>query len=322
MSTNTTVSTNALGVEHMNVVQQRLATTSPCSSEMSFTTCHANRLHRPIHILNIGAVVVAFVRVLGDGRLLVFGDPFVPVEEIVSALGSRLAGFERITVGIAKQLEALGFPPSRDRDSDDYVYQCSDLAELPGNKYSKKRAWVKKALDTYRGRIETEDLSISNIAGCIELLNSWCDKKNCATDRSMCGEYHATLDTLTNWELFAPALFGTVIRIDGKVEAFCVGERLNPTMAICHFEKANVDLVGMAQLINKMFADKLKSMGITFINREEDCGSEGLRQAKQSYHPHHMVEKFKVNITPETPCAFTCQSKKCFVTSSEDIEDL
>jgi hypothetical protein len=33
-----------------------------------------------------------------------------------------------------------------------------------------------------------------------------------------------------------------------------------------------------------------------FVNREQDLGIPGLRQAKESYYPHHMVHKFNASL--------------------------
>ena len=58
-------------------------------------------------------------------------------------------------------------------------------------------------------------------------------------------------------------------------------------------EKASPDLPGAFQVINQQFLEHQWS-GYEFVNREQDLGVPGLRQAKESYLPHHMVEKFIV----------------------------
>ena len=91
----------------------------------------------------------------------------------------------------------------------------------------------------------------------------------------------------------ALGLTGGVIRINGRIEAVSVGERLTSNMAVIHIEKANTEFDGTYTGINQQFAaDAWKDF--EFINREEDLGLEGLRKAKESYHPEKMVEKFGV----------------------------
>ena len=43
-------------------------------------------------------------------------------------------------------------------------------------------------------------------------------------------------------------------------------------------------------MINNLYI-KNEWQDIKFVNREEDMGLEGIRKAKLSYKPHHMVEK-------------------------------
>ena len=47
----------------------------------------------------------------------------------------------------------------------------------------------------------------------------------------------------------------------------------------------------MSDAINNEFV-KNEWSSFKYINREEDMGIGGLRKAKQSYRPHHMVKKY------------------------------
>ena len=88
-------------------------------------------------------------------------------------------------------------------------------------------------------------------------------------------------------------VFGGVIFINGKIEAFTLAEKLVENTAVVHFEKANPEIDGLYQLINHWFCQNaLKDY--TYVNREQDLGIEGLRRAKQSYYPCKMVSKYKI----------------------------
>ena len=71
--------------------------------------------------------------------------------------------------------------------------------------------------------------------------------------------------------------------------AFSIGEKVGDTM-IVHIEKAYAEVEGAYTMINQQFV--LHEAGdCTYVNREDDTGDEGLRQAKESYHPVFMVTK-------------------------------
>ena len=58
-------------------------------------------------------------------------------------------------------------------------------------------------------------------------------------------------------------------------------------------EKAREDVDGAYAAVNCEFARylRLKYPNLRYLNREDDVGLAGLRKAKLSYNPHHMVEK-------------------------------
>ena len=83
-------------------------------------------------------------------------------------------------------------------------------------------------------------------------------------------------------------LGGIKILIDGEIVAWSVFSPQTDNMVTVHFEKFDPAIKGCAQVINwetvKLIKDRYR-----YINREQDMGIEGLRQAKRSYKPEFMV---------------------------------
>ena len=225
----------------------------------------------------------------------VFGPPLGKLSSLaaVRELERDIKGFTRITEDIAKTLKDQGLRVIPDRDNADYVYRVPDLANLAGAKYHKKRNLVKQCLEKYQCRYE--EITGENISECREMQDQWCAVRECDRDPGLCHEYDAIRDTFTYFELFN--LVGGAIRVNGVIEAYAIGEELAPNTAVWHFEKAMPEIQGLSQLINQWFSvHALRDF--EFVNREQDLGIPGLRQAKASYYPHHMVDKFAAIMAP------------------------
>jgi len=196
---------------------------------------------------------------------------------------------ERVPEAMSEALARAGFRVEEDRANWDYVYQVSDLASLEGRHYDGKRNFVHQALTN--NRCEYRSITSANVRDCLALETSWCNLRHCELDPGLEAEQRAIASCFEHWDELV--LFGGAVLVESKIQAFAIGERLNQDTAVVHFEKADPELRGMYQLINHWFARNELS-GFTYVNREQDLGIEGLRKAKESYHPHHMVRKFTV----------------------------
>jgi uncharacterized protein len=199
---------------------------------------------------------------------------------------------ERADARLAAELTASPqFAVEPERDHFDYVYRSQDLIQLPGGQYHSKRNYINTLEHTYR--YAYEPLEDRHLAACRDLAAAWCSLKRCEDDLNLLGEWEAVGAALDH--LKALELQGGVIRIDGRVVAFSLGELLNRTTAVIHVEKANPEIRGLYALINQQFCQHSWA-GVPFINREQDLGEPGLRTAKLSYHPQRLVEKFRVTL--------------------------
>jgi hypothetical protein len=176
-----------------------------------------------------------------------------------------------------------------DRDNSDYVYLSQDLLSLPGKKYHRKKNHVNKFLKTYEFEYRTLDVEL--IDSFLDMQEKWCELRKCEEDPGLLLEDYAIRQALTHFHDLD--FQGAAILIDNKIEAFTLGEPLNQDTAVIHIEKANPAIPGLYAAINQLFCQNTWSH-MEYINREQDLGIEGLQKAKESYYPHHMVNKYVV----------------------------
>ena len=176
------------------------------------------------------------------------------------------------------------------RESFDYVYLLDKLVTLAGNKLHAKRNYINR-FHKENQDWSFERISPENLAECWEMNLRWCQTAHCEKDEiakescavRRCFQHFATL-----------GLEGGLIRVEGKVIAFTMGEILSSDTYVIHIEKAFAKIEGAYQMINREFAAFIQKNypQQIYVNREEDMGLEGLRKAKLSYHPDKMEVKY------------------------------
>ena len=286
----------ALTLEDRTTIEALLDADPPETSEMTFTNLFMWRHHyRPCYRVfnDVGLIICQ----TDDG--MTFGLPPVGTGNKQEALARLFQDLETLTdrpmvsrVGrgfVESNLDGNVFKTEPDEDQFDYVYFCEDLVQLSGRKFHQKKNHLNQFIKQFE--FETRLLDADLAAQALELQESWCRMRECRLDPSLGGEDRAVYEALTH---FGDLRFkGLAILINGRMEAFSLGEPLNPETAVIHVEKATPEIRGLYAAVNQRFCLEVWSE-YQYINREQDLGVEGLRRAKQSYNPHHMVEKYNL----------------------------
>ena len=184
-----------------------------------------------------------------------------------------------------------GMQVDLDPDQSDYVYLTKDLINLEGRKYHRKRNHIKQFKEKYA--YQYLSLTPEWISECLRLETEWCDLRHCEAVPGLANESVAIKEALTQFDQLG--MKAAAILIDGKLEAFTLGEPLNPETVVIHIEKANPAFEGLYPLINQTFLEKEWSEYL-YVNREQDLGEEGLRKAKESYFPNHLIHKYTITL--------------------------
>lgn len=206
--------------------------------------------------------------------------------------GEKKPGIRRADQRLILEIEGsrdLQVEPTREQF--DYIYRSNDLIRLAGRKYHSKRNHINKFLHSYSFNYAA--LKEDHREACLELSGLWCELRRCEEDLNLLGEWEAVREALTHFP--ALSVQGGVILMQNKVEAFALGELLNDQTAVVHVEKANPEIPGLYTMINQQFCEQ-SWQNVPSINREQDLGEPGLREAKLSYYPDHLVEKFRIQL--------------------------
>lgn len=175
------------------------------------------------------------------------------------------------------------------REHFDYLYSVRELIELKGNRFHDKRNQVNK----FRSRYQYEyiPLSAGLIDECLAFEDFWCEVRECEKHPGLEKERCAILQMLYNFEPLR--ILGGAIRMENRIAALTVGEKISPDTMVIHIEKANPDIPGLYQIINQEFLLHT-AKDCLYVNREQDLGIEGIRRAKLSYNPVSFVKKYRV----------------------------
>ncbi len=186
----------------------------------------------------------------------------------------------------AEVLKAKGYKTSLMKGYSDYVYYVEDLINLSGKKYHSKKNHLNSFKKTYAYKYEAMDAR--NALDCIRAYDGWYSNEQ--GDPMLDYEKEGIEELLTNFESLD--FKGGVLYADGEICAFTISEQLTGDMAVIHIEKANTAFNGAFTAINQMHLEHTWSH-LTYVNREEDLGLEGLKKAKKSYKPCRMIDKYK-----------------------------
>lgn len=179
-------------------------------------------------------------------------------------------------------------PKSRyKREWMEYVYPIDKFIGFPGKKMEKKRNHLNYFLNHYQD-FKIVPLSekyfdqVSNFTAGFEAEHDASD--------SLIYESDEALLAIKDFSKYP--FIGFAIKIGDKIEGYTYGEVVGDTL-FAHVEKGNYEIRGIYQALASFLCKyaKNKYPELKYVNREDDAGSEHLRQSKMSYHPCGYVLK-------------------------------
>ena len=194
---------------------------------------------------------------------------------------------ERMWICIERVMPNI-FQCTDDRDNAEYIYLTERLVQLKGRKLQPKRNHINHFKINYTDWTYSKLSERDELNECSSMLDKWEDLNIKKAEQSLRYDYIATKIMLENFHFMQ--LQGGIIRTNGEIVAFTIGEQLTQDTFVIHVEKALSQIHGSYTIINQQFAEH-EAIKYLYINREEDMGLAYLRQAKMSYYPDILLQE-------------------------------
>jgi hypothetical protein len=281
-----------LEISDLNAVSEALRANPPVISELTFTNIYCwKELYKPQVSLWNGFLILCSDCVLERKFFVPIGAGNIRTI-MAELLKKRNCLFFRVPEAVKSLFE--GDPVYRiefDADNSDYLFKTTDLITLPGRKYDGKRNLIKKFKSFYN--YQYLKLTSSHVDECFQFEEEWCAIKHCDSVEGLFKERRAIREMIAYCSEFG--LVGGAIRVEGKICALAIGQRLNHNTLVMHALKANPTMAGLYQVIcNEFLANEAREYEL--VNMEQDLGVEGLRKSKLSYHPVEMLNKYTIRL--------------------------
>ncbi len=177
-----------------------------------------------------------------------------------------------------------------DTDNADYIYLAEKLSTYAGKSLHGKK--------NHCNRFEAENdwdfvpLTRELIPGCLDMLDLWSEENAERLDKSVSFEHDAVVRAFAAYEQLS--LEGGVLRVEGKIVGFTVGEMTSRDTFDVHFEKAEGSINGAYPMVCRELTRMLMARhpSLVYMNREDDMGLEPLRRSKLSYKPEYLLKKY------------------------------
>ncbi|MCK5163147.1 MAG: DUF2156 domain-containing protein [Desulfobacula sp.] len=227
------------------------------------------------------------------------GEDFYPEELVVLSLSLNNAGlapnFSLATSDYLKKFPEIKnyYLVKKEPDYAEYIYDVESLCDLTGAKLHKKRNLISQFKRSYPD-FEVHLLKDEYMAKALRLSQEQLTRHK-SPSNTLEQEFEAIVRSFDHFDQLG--LEGLALTIGDRLVAYCVFSALNPSTYDIQFEKFDIEFKGAAQVINQETAKYLKDK-CQYLNREQDLGIKGLRQAKMSYDPLEVITPYSLVFAP------------------------